>query len=62
MKGTIEMSLPSIYYKDRHCIEHQWAALAGLTKNFQDILGYVKFSVGVFAAGDAQVKENFKVL
>ena len=36
-------------------MEYQWAALSGLTKNFQEVLGFVKFSVGVFAAGDPQV-------
>jgi len=37
-------------------MQHQWAALSGLTQNFQEVLGFVKFSVGVFAPGDVQVK------
>jgi len=32
--GTVETSLPTIYYKDDHVLQYQWAALAGLTKKF----------------------------
>jgi len=50
--GQLEIPLSAVYYKDNHVMLHNWSALSGLTKNFQDVLGYLKFSVGVFATGD----------
>jgi len=42
-------------------MQHQWAALSGLSQNFQEVLGFIKFSIGVFATGDNQVKCPFKI-
>lgn len=56
--GTVELNIPAVYQKDKHCLQYQWAALSGLTKSFHDVLGFVKFSVGVFAPDDEQVPLN----
>ena len=58
--GTVELNVASVYNKDKHCMEYQWAALCGIAKDFQDVLGFVKFSVGVFAPGDTQVTNIFQ--
>jgi Ca2+-dependent lipid-binding protein len=56
--GNVEINIPTIYYKEGHVMQHQWAALSGLTQNFQEVLGFIKFSVGVFAPGDVQAPLN----
>lgn len=56
--GTVELSIPTVYYKDKHVVQYQWAALSGLTNKFQEVLGFLKFSVGVFAADDIQAPLN----
>jgi len=56
--GSVEFNLSAIYQKQDHCLQHQWAALSGLTKKFQEVLGFIKFSIGVFQSDDKQV--NFE--
>jgi len=51
----VDFNISTIYQRDKHCMFYQWAALAGLTKEFQSILGFMKFSIGVFAVDDPQI-------
>ena len=34
---------------------HKWAALANFGANYQDVMGFIKFSISVSCAGDEQV-------
>jgi len=51
--GSIDYDITSIYFKDRHTIEHQWMALSNPDSiNFTEIAGILRCSFSVLAEGD----------
>ncbi len=51
--GSIDYDITSIYFKDRHTIEHQWMALSNPDSvNFTEIAGILRCSISVLAEGD----------
>lgn len=56
MIGSYDLDVPFIYFKEKHCMEHQWIAMNNTSsKQPNDVTAYLKLSVNVIAAGDAQV-------
>ena len=53
--GEFEIDLVSVYFSDKHAIQHQWVALSNMKKNFQEIKGFLKFSASCVGPGDEQV-------
>lgn len=43
--GEISLDLASIFNEPKHCLLHQWAGLSNLLNNFEEIKGFIKFSV-----------------
>lgn len=56
--GTIEIDFPTVYSQEKHTIFHKWAALANIEKDFEKILGFIKFSVSLVTQGDPAVASN----
>ena len=50
--GATELDLVSIYFSKDHAIEHRWVILNNMSKDFERIMGFLKFSVQVYAKGD----------
>ena len=48
----------SIYFAPKHVLEYKWIALANMNKSFDEIKGFLKFSVNLVAVGDDQVTLN----
>lgn len=42
--GSLEISIPSIYYEPEHTVKHKWYILANIDKDFEKIMGYIKLS------------------
>lgn len=42
--GSVEISIPSIYYEPEHTVKHRWHILANIDQDFQKIMGYIKLS------------------
>ena len=42
--GSVEISIPSIYYEPEHTVRHRWHMLANIDEDFQKIMGYIKLS------------------
>lgn len=53
--GEFEIDLVSIYFSDKHSLQHQWVALSNYRKNFEEIKGFLKFSASCVGPGDEQV-------
>lgn len=45
--GSIDISIPSIYYEENHTINHRWFMLSNLQENYQQIMGYIKLSLNL---------------
>jgi hypothetical protein len=48
--GSVDISIPSIYYEKDHTINHRWYMLANLDEDFQQIMGYIKLSINLVMA------------
>lgn len=54
--GACDYDITTVYFKDKHTIEHQWVALSNPeSTNFTDISGILRVSITVQAEGDEQV-------
>lgn len=55
--AAYELDVTSIYFRENHCMLHQWLALSNPEgKDFNEITGYLKLSICVAAPGDDQVQ------
>ncbi len=43
--GMTEMDALSIYFSEEHTIKNRWVIVANMSKDFQRIMGFLKFSV-----------------
>ena len=48
------MDLISAYFSEKHSILHRWMALTNMQKNYDEVKGFIKFSINVIATGDDQ--------
>jgi len=56
MVGMYEFDISSIYFRDKHCFEHQYVGLSNPdAENFSEIKGLLKMSISVMGPGDEQV-------
>ena len=60
--GEFEIDLVSIYFSDKHALQHQWVALSNLKKNFEEIKGFMKFSASCVGPGDEQISLQVETL
>lgn len=59
MIGSYEFDMTTVYFKDKHAIQHQWIALFNPeSDDFSDITGNLKISISVQGPGDEQVQLN----
>ena len=49
------MDLYSVYTEERHIVEYKWVALSNLSRNFSDVMGFLKFSIQVAHQSDKQI-------
>lgn len=57
--GTYEFDITTVYFKDKHAIQHQWIALFNPEgDDFSEITGNLKVSIAVQGPGDEQVQLN----
>lgn len=57
MIGTYEFDMTTVYFKDKHVIQHQWIALFNPEgEDFSEITGNLKISIAVQGPGDEQVQ------
>ena len=55
--GTYEFDITTVYFKDKHAIQHQWIALFNPEgDDFSEITGNLKVSIAVQGPGDEQVQ------
>lgn len=55
--GRYDFDITSVYFREKHCIQHQWIALFNPEgENFSDISGYLLVSISVQGPGDEQVQ------
>ncbi len=47
--GEVEIDLLQIYFNQDHAIQHRWVVLSNPKKDFNQIQGFLKFSVQVYA-------------
>ena len=56
MIGMYEFDMTTVYFKDKHAIQHQWIALFNPEgEDFSEITGNLKISIAVQSPGDEQV-------
>lgn len=53
--GEVEVDILQIYFSENHAIEHRWVILSNPKKDFDQIQGFMKVSVQVYAQGDKQI-------
>ena len=59
MIGTYEFDMTTVYFKEKHAIQHQWIALFNPEgEDFSEITGNLKISIAVQGPGDEQVQLN----
>mmetsp|Transcript_40372 Transcript_40372/g.52910 ORF Transcript_40372/g.52910 Transcript_40372/m.52910 type:complete len:170 (+) Transcript_40372:543-1052(+) len=59
MIGMYEFDMTTVYFKEKHAIQHQWIALYNPEgEDFSDITGNLKISIAVQGPGDEQVQLN----
>ena len=59
MIGTYEFDMTTVYFKEKHAIQHQWLALYNPEgDDFSEITGNLKVSIAVQGPGDEQVQLN----
>ena len=59
MIGTYEFDMTTVYFKNKHAIQHQWIALFNPEgEDFSNITGNLKISIAVQGPGDEQVQLN----
>lgn len=57
--GTYEFDMTTVYFKDKHAIQHQWIAMFNPEgEDFSEITGNLKISIAVQGPGDEQVQLN----
>ena len=57
MIGMYEFDMTSIYFKEKHAIQHQWIALFNPEgEDFSEITGNLKISIAIQGPGDEQVQ------
>ena len=57
MIGMYEFDMTSIYFKEKHAIQHQWIALYNPEgADFSEITGNLKISIAIQGPGDEQVQ------
>jgi len=55
--GCYDFDITTIYFKDKHTIEHQWIALSNPeSSNFTDLSGVLRLSISIQAEGDEQMQ------
>ena len=55
--GTYEFDMTTVYFKEKHAIQHQWIALFNPEgEDFSAITGNLKISMAVQGPGDEQVQ------
>ena len=55
--GVYHFSVSNIYFREDHCLQHQWIALSNPeSQSFNEITGYLKVSISVIGENDDQVK------
>lgn len=50
--GEISLDLISIFKEQKHALLHQWAGISNFGKNYEEILGFLKFSVTITGEKD----------
>ena len=56
MVGMYEFDMASIYFKEKHALQHQWIALFNPGgEDFSEITGNLKISIAIQGPGDEQV-------
>lgn len=59
MIGTYEFDMTTVYFKDKHAIQHQWIAMFNPEgDDFSEITANLKISIAVQGPGDEQVQLN----
>ena len=53
--GAVDLNLAQIYTSDNHSMLYKWAALSNYSHHYNEVLGFIKFSICVTAVGDTQV-------
>ena len=50
--GEISLDLISIYIEPKHCLLHKWAGLSNFEKNYEEVKGFLKFSMTILGEKD----------
>ena len=59
MIGMYEFDMTTVYFKEKHAMQHQWIALFNPEgEDFSEITGNLKISIAVQGPGDEQVQLN----
>ncbi len=53
--GEISLDLVSIYKEPNHCLLHKWAALSNFNKNYEEVKGFMKFSITISGEKDEPI-------
>ena len=57
MVGMYDFDITQVYFRDKHCIQHQYIALFNPDgDDFSQVTGYIQVSIAVQGPGDEQVQ------